>query len=288
MGNECEERIMEMMAELTIGLNNVCTKLGSMESALQERQRLEIPDIAKPNELEPVDDRLSDLRKCASIDERKEEEKKKELAKNEAAGMRLARTAYNGYLKGWSYTDFEEQVCLAVQNGMPMGDFHNSKSFPAKFMKYVYDEVHLLCEDFITKRTPETGFHPPVNVCVDKATSNHKSFQFTTAVVALANSEHLLANIFLGAPIVRDHTAQGLTNLICEELENNKIQASQVQGLSVDGQYIRWHVDHILKEMLKLGSTFKASWDALHRYILDSQSRLSVGICISVSVSYLD
>ena len=56
------------MAELTIGLNNVCTKLGSMESALQERQRLEIPDIAKPNELEPVDDRLSDLRKCASID----------------------------------------------------------------------------------------------------------------------------------------------------------------------------------------------------------------------------
>ena len=57
------------MAELTIGLNNVCTKLGSMESALQERQRLEIPDIAKPNELEPVDDRLSDLRKCASIDD---------------------------------------------------------------------------------------------------------------------------------------------------------------------------------------------------------------------------
>ena len=199
--------------------------------------------------------------------ERKEEEKKKELAKNEAAGMRLARTAYNGYLKGWSYTDFEEQVCLAVQNGMPMGDFHNSKRFPAKFMQYVYDEVHLLCEDFITKRTPETGFHPPVNVCVDKATSNHKSFQFTTAVVALANSEHLLANIFLGAPIVRDHTAQGLTNLICEELENNKIQASQVQGLSVDGQYIHWHVDHILKEMLKLGSTFKASWDALHRYM---------------------
>ena len=59
----------------------------------------------------------------------------------------------------------------------------------------------------------------------------------------------------------------GLANLICEELEKNKIQATQVQGLSVDCQYIGWHVDHILKEKLNLGRTFMASWDALHRYM---------------------
>ena len=61
--------LMEKMGELAIGLDQVCMRLGSMESALQDRRTLDIPGIAKPDDIAPEDDRLSDLRKCASIDD---------------------------------------------------------------------------------------------------------------------------------------------------------------------------------------------------------------------------
>ena len=55
-----------------------------------------------------------------------------------------------------------------------MGDFHNSKRFPTLFMQYVYEEVRILVQEFLTTRTPETGFLPPVNVCADKGTVCHR------------------------------------------------------------------------------------------------------------------
>ena len=66
-----------------------------------------------------------------------------------------------------------------------------------------------------------------------------RSMQFTTAVVALANSEHLLANIFLAQPIVKNHTAEGLADALMEVLQEHGIQPSQLEGASFDGQYIR-------------------------------------------------
>ena len=338
--------LMEKMGQLAIGLDQVCTRIGSMESALQDRA-LDIPGIAKPDDVAPEDDRLSDLKKCVSIDDilgllcelqmddnrrflfcslclhkdaisedqqagkfsisfmstvgetddsgnqtrefrnlkghvkshiqtrphtaqwdlwkQQEEEVERLRSKNELAGMRLARIAYEGFLRGRSLRDFEEQVLMAVQNGLALGDFHNSKDFPDKLMKYVYEEVRLLCENFITQRTVETGFLPPMNICADKGTVHHRSMQFTTAVVALANSDTLLTNLFLGQPIVRDHSANGLAQAIVDELTKHKISPSQVEGMSLDGQYIRWHVPEIVKGLMNLSSNFKASWDALHR-----------------------
>ena len=66
-----------------------------------------------------------------------------------------------------------------------------------------------------------------------------RSMQFTTAVVALANSEHLLANIFLAQPIVKNHTAEGLADALMEVLQEHGMQPSQLEGASFDGQYIR-------------------------------------------------
>ena len=354
LGNECGAMIMEKLSELSISFNDVCTRLVAVENVLQDKKNMEIPGIAQPGDVEPEDERLYDLRKCASLQDvlellpeleeegdvifcslclpreairqqqqaslrqqqqdgkfhiskliecgaidsdgkqtraflnfkghvkrhigskphtqqwnlwkEKEEKEERLRSKNETTGMRLGRIAYDGFLKGRSYRDFEDQVCLAVTNGLPMGDFHNSRAFPANFLPYVYDEVKLLCEQFLTKRTPETGFLPPVNVAADKGTAQHRSMQFTTATIALANNEHLLVNMFLGHPQVKDHSAEGLTNSIWEVLKESKIQASQVEGLSVDGQYIKYKVDKLLKEKMGLGDTFVASWDALHRY----------------------
>ena len=71
-----------------------------------------------------------------------------------------------------------------------------------------------MCENFITQRAVETGFLPPMNICADKGTVQHRSMQFTTAVIALANSDRLLTNLYLGQPVVRDHSANGLAQSI--------------------------------------------------------------------------
>ena len=84
-------------------------------------------------------------------------------------------------------------------------------------------------------------------------------------MVALANSDTLLTNLYLGQPVVRDHSANGLAQAIVDELTKHKISPSQVEGMSLDGQYIRWHVPEIVKGLMNLSSNFKASWDALHR-----------------------
>ena len=109
--------------------------------------------------------------------------------------------------------------------------------------------------------------------------------QFTTAVVATANSDYLLANMFLGHPSVKDGTAEGLAQSICDEVQRHGIRPEQIEGftpggfnslalfvniltyyLSPDGQYIKWQIPSLLQDKLGLGPNFRASWDALHRY----------------------
>ena len=150
-----------------------------------------------------------------------------------------------------------------------MGDFHNSKRFPEDFLKYVYAEVELLCHKFLTSRMVQTGFYPCLNIQADKGTSCHRTMQFTTAVVAVADRDVLLANMFLGHPIVRDGTAEGLAQSICDEILRHGISPEQVEGFTPDGQYVKWGVPEIIQKKLGLGPNFRASWDALHRYKWD-------------------
>ena len=94
---------------------------------------------------------------------------------------------------------------------------------------------------------------PPLNIQADKATAEHKSMQFTTAVLAVADSEHILVNMFLGQPVVKSHGAEGLSTAILENLEDNFILIKQVEGATGDGVYEKWSVFNKLKSSMGLG-----------------------------------
>ena len=89
--------------------------------------------------------------------------------------------------------------------------------------------------------------------------------QFTSAVCVLANSDVLLVDLFLGHPLVKGGSAEGLAQLLSDELEKNKIKPEQLEGLSIDGQYVKWDIPEILRRIMQLGPAFRASWDCLHR-----------------------
>ena len=50
-----------------------------------------------------------------------------------------------------------------------------------------------------------------MNIQADKGTKVRCSWQFTTAVLVVLDSENILVNIYLWQPIVKDHTAEGLS-----------------------------------------------------------------------------
>ena len=195
----------------------------------------------------------------------KEEKEKIKMQRNYEIGMRCGRIAYSGFKKGSSYRTFETNVLLAVQNGLDMGEINNSKNFPEKFLPHVTKEVNKLVGEFFQNRLKQTGFLPAMNIQADKGTNVHRSRQFTTAVVVVPDSENLLVNIYLGQPVVKDHTAVGLASSIRGEIERNFIKSEQIEGFSGDGQYIKWNVPQILQTQMNLSHTFIASWDPLHR-----------------------
>ena len=172
----------------------------------------------------------------------REENEKVNMQRNYNIGMRCGRIAYAGFKKGSSYRTFETNVLISVQNGLDMGEINNSKNFPEKFLPHVTKEVNKLVGEFFQNRLKQTGLLPAMNFQAGKGTNVHRSRQFSTVVVVFPDSKILLVNIFLGQPVVKNHTAVGLASSIREEIERNFIKSEQIEGFSGDGQYIKWNV----------------------------------------------
>ena len=199
------------------------------------------------------------------VKKKMEDEDRKFLSRCHQVGLRIARLCYDGYKSGSSGRAFENEVMKAVLNDTDLGDLNHSKAFPDKFRSYVASEVKRRTTGFLNQRLSQTGFLPPVNVQADKGTTVHSTRQFTTVSTITPGSDSLISVIYLGQPIVKNHTGEGIANSIMEELEKYGIKGSQVEGGSFDGQYFHLHVpDHLLKKF-DLSSQFFCTWDPLHK-----------------------
>ena len=194
-----------------------------------------------------------------------EEENHKFESRCHEVGLRIARLCYDIYKDGSSMRSFEKEVVKAVLNGTDLGDLNHSKRFPDKFREFVAAEVRKRTVGFLGTRLPQTGFLPPLNIQADKGTTVHNTRQFTTVTTITPGSASLLSVVYLGQPIVGNHTGAGVADSIVEELAKYGITASQVEGGSFDGQYFHLSVpDHLVKKLL-LCSQFLCTWDPLHK-----------------------
>ena len=87
--------------------------------------------------------------------------------------------------------------------------------------------------------------------------------QFTTVATVVPGSSSLISIVYLGQPIVKSHTGEGVSTSICEELNRYLIDASQVEGGSYDGQYFHLNVPKHMTEMLGLAPQLQCTWDPL-------------------------
>ena len=101
-------------------------------------------------------------------------------------------------------------------------------------------------KDYFKKPLPQTGFAPPVKVLEDKATYQHRTRQFVGLTSIIPDSDNLLQYMFLGLPVVKLHTGEGVGQGIISVLEEFEISAEKFQGGSFDGQYFHLSVPDVL------------------------------------------
>ena len=196
---------------------------------------------------------------------KKEEEVTKLKSRNEEVGLRIARICYFLYKKGGSERDFEIEVLRKIEDGIDMGDINHSHNFPPKFRPFVAKVIHNRMSNFLKSRMVQTGNLPPINIGADKGTNKHRTRQFLTALTVVPDAEKLLQPIYIGQPIVKDHSGNGVALSIKGGLDGFGISSMQVEASSHDGQYYHLSVPEALCKLYSLGNRFVSTVDPLHK-----------------------
>ena len=195
----------------------------------------------------------------------REEEMIRIESRNRQVGMRVARVCYFLYKTGGSERDYEIEVLRKINDGIDMGDLNHSHNFPPKFRPFVAREVQARMKTFLTSRLPQTGCLPPVNVGADKGTNRHRTRQFLTALTVVPDADELLQPIYIGQPVVKDHTGPGVALSIKDGLDRYGIMPIQFEASSHDGQYFHLSVPENLRKFYDLDDRFVSTVDPLHR-----------------------
>ena len=186
------------------------------------------------------------LRALGIVDKHSEVEKKND-ARSKVISMRMARKVYFGVKEAMTYDEFERSCLLDQLNGLDIGDINHSSRFFRGFRTTIYEIIQTSASKFITRVSLETAFRPVLNIIVDKATYKHRTRQVIAAVIVVKDGWNLLEALFLGMPVVHDHTGKGLAENLKGHLDLIKIEGKQIVGVSVDGQYIHDNVEGWLK-----------------------------------------
>eukprot|EP00794_Sanderia_malayensis_P004949 gene4949-5598_t len=190
-------------------------------------------------------------------------------------GMRIARIRYNGILQYRSYLDFEKDLLLAHLNGMDIGDINHS----ADFGKSLTNDIHTIIKNRIKinldSPLESTGKKRPVALIADKITPNKRTGHIMGLVVPIPEnslSSDFLVSIMLGSSVVKEHDAIGLATSMLKEFREFGATDSQLEGVAVDGQYIKLGIKRRLLEQMNvegmqheyLSEWFTVMWDPSH------------------------
>ena len=139
------------------------------------------------------------------IEERRaEEETRKYLSRNLAAGQTLGRIVYMLVKLGRPFQDYEEQVLTAKIGGSEVGDKHHGKDFATKLLRPLSAVVTEDLKNFFSTPLIQTGFRPKLTLSADGATHKHYTRQFIACVTINPDGENFLETVSIGQPLGKD------------------------------------------------------------------------------------
>ena len=162
--------------------------------------------------------------------------------RNEKIGLTLFKIRYNGIMHGSSYQNFEEDVLTAHLNGVDTGDINNGCDFAKDLTRNIVDVMKEKLAENLSKDLAATARKRPVGLVSDKITPNKRTGHITALILPVPENpltEKFLNPIMLDLPPVTDHTADGLSDQMLGLMRGAGCEDSQLEGIGVDGQYIK-------------------------------------------------
>ena len=170
------------------------------------------------------------------------EENQKFVSKTQDAGMRCGRWLYHIFSKGRPYSDYPDLIATDVMNGAYCGNINHSEKFPPAVLPHIAEAIKKRKVQFLTTPLVQTGFRVPIKIVADKDTRKHRTRQLVLITLIVPDSPNLIQAVYLGHPVVDDHSGPGVAQNLIAVVEKSGITAEQVEGQSYDGQYFHLSV----------------------------------------------
>ena len=194
------------------------------------------------------------------------ENNQKFVRKTEEAGMRCGRWLYHIFSKGRPYSDYPDLISTDIMNGTYCGNINHSEKFPPAVLPYMAEAIKQRKVQFLTQPLDQTGHRVPIKIVADKDTLKHRTRQLVLVITIVPDSPNLIQAVYLGHPVVEDHSGPGVADNLIAVVENCGIKSEQVEGQSYDGQYFHLSVHTQVQEHFGLlASDVQDDWDAMHK-----------------------
>ena len=147
-----------------------------------------------------------------------------------------------GIKHGKSYLNFEDDVLTAHLNGADTGDINNGREFTKDLSACMASVMKEQLAENISKPLDATGMKRPVGMVSDKITPIKRIGHITALILPVTENpltQSLLTPVMLELPAVLDHTAEGLASQMLDLFHDAGVEDSQLEGIGVDGQYIK-------------------------------------------------
>ena len=178
----------------------------------------------------------------------------------------VGRWLYFIFYKGRPYADYPDLIATDVLNGSYCGTINHSEKFPPAVLPYFAVAIKLKKVKFLTRPLIQTSFRVTIKIVADKDTRKHRTRQLVLFITIVPDSPNLIQPIYLGHPVVSDHTGPGVASNLIAVIEKNGISSEQIEGQSYDGQYFHLSVNSQVQDHFQLKSSdIHDDWDGMHK-----------------------
>ena len=176
-------------------------------------------------------------------------------SRNKIIGLNLFRIRYTAIKQHQPRTAFEENVLTAKLNGVDVGDINNSRIFAKDIDTALFETMKDDLKEALTTKLEATNEKRPLGLIFDKMTPAKETGQIHAVVIPVPEnplSQPLLVPICLDVPTVTDHSISGLAKLSKSVLNNVGAEDTQLEGIAVDGEYVKKGIKEKLLEYLDI------------------------------------
>ncbi|XP_043241444.1 uncharacterized protein LOC122391500 [Amphibalanus amphitrite] len=189
------------------------------------------------------------------------------FARNASAASHVLRTGYFVLKRSLPRASFEDLVVLQAENGTRVGNTNHSSMFVPTMRLQFSTVMTSMLQRFIEQQ-------PCVSMCADKVTVAKRTIDITAviAVVSGAPAGHMIQSFVVAAPVVKDHSGDGLADELCQSLVKVGVtHPDKLAAICMDGQYHHNRVpEKLLSRLRATDPRFNTApsvvvlWDGAH------------------------